>query len=325
MTADRVPTVAVAVATRDRPLRLRWLLNALAEQTIDGNEFEVLVAHDSRLIEIERLLATHPLASRGQLRALRFPAGTMLAGAKRNAAWQSTNAPLVLFTDDDCRPAPDWVAQALAAARASPEAVLQGVTAPDPDERATLLGAPWVHTVSVDPPTVWGETCNIGYPRGLLEALGGFDEGRRVAEDSDLAIRARVRGAPVIAVPQMRVYHAVEERPLSHAVRSAARWADMAWLAKRHPEVRREMWGRIWWAPEHAALAAALAGVALAPRRRAASALVIPWLALSLRHRGYGPRGIARSISELPGRAAIDAAGLLALARGSLRYRTLLL
>jgi hypothetical protein len=85
------------------------------------------------------------------------------------------------------------------------------------------------------------------------------------------------------------------------------------------------MWGRIWWKPEHAALTAALAGALLARRDRRAAALALPWLALSLRHRGYGPRGIVRSLSELPGRAAIDATEIATLARGSVRYRTLLL
>ena len=48
-------------------------------------------------------------------------------------------------------------------------------------------------------------------------------------------------------------------------------------------------------------------------------------LSLSMRHRGYDVHGIARSVSELPGRAALDAAEVVTLAGGSLRHRTLLL
>ena len=40
---------------------------------------------------------------------------------------------------------------------------------------------------------------------------------------------------------------------------------------------------------------------------------------------GRAPRGVARAVSELPGRFALDVAEMTALARGSIRYRTLLL
>lgn len=83
--------------------------------------------------------------------------------------------------------------------------------------------------------------------------------------------------------------------------------------------------GGVWWKREHAALAAAAAAAALARRRRVTATAALPWVALSLGHRGHGPRGLLRSVSELPGRAAIDAAEIVTLARGSLRYRTLIL
>jgi hypothetical protein len=230
-----------------------------------------------------------------------------------------------LFTDDDCRPAPDWVEHALAATARHRKAIVQGETLPDTDESATLLGAPWPRTQLVIPPTPWAEACNIAYPRELLARTGGFDEQVRVGEDADLAARARQAGARVVAAPEMLVYHAVEWDFLPGTIRALGRWRDLALLAKRHPQLRRHMWGWIWWKPEHAALAAATLGTALARRTPRAAPLVLPWLALAVRHRGYGPRGLLRSVSELPGRAAIDAAELIVLARGSLRYRTLLL
>ena len=121
----------------------------------------------------------------------------------------------------------------------------------------------------------------------------------------------------------MLVLHAVQERWLFGTVRSLGRWADMPLLVSRRREVRRSLWGRIWWKPEHAALAALGAGLSRSRRQKAL--LALPWVALAMRHRGYGPRGIVRSVSELPGRAAIDAAEIAVLARGSVRHRTLVL
>lgn len=319
------PLIAVVVPARDRPLRLRWLLNALEDQTLGLDQFEVLVAHDSFSDEVDRVLETHPLAHRGVLRQLRSAPGSLRPGANRNVGWRGARAPLVMFTDDDCRPAPNWLEQALAAWREHPGVVIQGRTLPDPEETATLRGAPWAHTVRVEPPTRWAESCNIGYPRELLERLDGFDEHTKIGEDTDLAMRAQELGVPFVPAPQLLVYHAVEDRSLRRMIRAQDRWSDMVWLVKRHPSARRDMFGHIWWVREHAALAAALVGLGLARRHPAALALGGWWVGLSLEHRGLRPRGIIRSITEMPGRAAIDGAGLIALARASLHYRTLLL
>jgi hypothetical protein len=318
------PAAAVVVATRDRPVLLRWLLNALADQTA-GERLEVIVAHDSRGPETERLLRTHRLRDEGRLSHLTFAPRTLQAAAKRDAGWRAASAPLVLFTDDDCRPRADWVARAIAAAHAHPGAVLQGRTEPDPDEAAVLRGAPWAQSQTVDPPTVWAETCNIAYPRDLLERVGGFDPGLAVGEDTDLAMRARDRGAALVPVPEMLVHHAVHGPWLPAHLRALGRWRDMPAVVKRHPALRRSVYARVFWKREHAALCAAALAPVLVRRSALAWGLALPWLALSLGHRGAGTRGIARSISELPGRAAIDAIETAELVRGSVRHRTLLL
>jgi len=53
--------------------------------------------------------------------------------------------------------------------------------------------------------------------------------------------------------------------------------------------------------------------------------LCVPWLAHATPKHGNNPRGRYRSISELPLRMAIDIAEILALVRGSIRYRTFFL
>jgi cellulose synthase/poly-beta-1,6-N-acetylglucosamine synthase-like glycosyltransferase len=318
------PSIAVVVPSRDRPLRLRWLLNALEEQTL--TDFEVIVAHDST-DETEALLRGQPLARRGVLRSLRFPPGPGPA-VKRNAGWRAARAPLVAFTDDDCRPPRDWLANAVAAAQRAPDgAVIQGATEPDPDERNLLYRAAHVLTQRVDPPDPWGQTCNIVYPRALLERLGGFDESLPVAagEDTDLALRARAAGAEIVAAPEVRTYHAVDPITLAEALRQAWRWQHMPYVAARHPEIRREVLLGLFWKPEHAGILLALAGLLLARRFPLAALLVLPWARLRLPPYGSSKRGRLRAAAELPGRAAEDLVGVAALARGSVRHRTLFL
>lgn len=323
------PAIAVVVASHDRPLRLRWLLNALEEQTLERERFEVVVAHDSAGPETEALLRDHPLASAGVLRHLSFPPGSAGPAAKRNAAWRAANAPLLAFTDDDCRPPQEWLANALAAAEREPGAIVQGATMPDPDEAVLLHAAPWARSQEIDPPVPWAQTCNIVYPREVLERLDGFDETLPLAagEDTDLAVRAAHAGVPYVGAPEALTYHCVEPFTLPARVRGVWRWQHLAYLVKKHPELRRHLPLRLFWKPAHARLPLALAGGALALRRRNPrwALLVVPWAVVAAPRYGTGPRGLARSLSELPGQAVIDVAELLALVRGSIRHRTLFL
>ncbi len=287
--------VAVVVPTYRRPLRLRWLLNALAEQ-VDA-EFEVLVGHD----------VTERVDLPEGVRGIPVPDGRGPA-AKRNAAWRATDAELVIFTDDDCRPPPGWISSMLAAVR--PGAIVQGATRPDPDELGVFHHAPHARSQRIDPPNAIGQTCNIAYPRAVLEATGGFDESLpdAVGEDTDLLLRAKALGTPVVAAPEAVTFHAVEWG-LRSRLRASTRWAGMALLVRNHPELRREMALGGWaWKREHATWLLA----AQAARLRhpiGVLAVALPWIAGNPRLYGNGPRGLARWASELPGRFVADGVG----------------
>lgn len=321
------PKVSVVVPSHRRPLRLLWLLNALEEQTLDRSRFEAIVVHDVGDPEIEALLHEHPLLTAGVLRPI--PLSSPEAALKRNAGWRAAHAPLVVFTDDDCRPPEDWLERTIAAAHVHPGAVVQGRTMPDPDEADIDLAAPHVTTQRIDPPTRSGQTCNIIYPRALLERIGGFDEvaPMAVGEDTDLLQRARKSGAAYVGVPEMLTYHAVEPRTLLARLRFAARWGDLAELVRRHPELRREQPLRLFWKPTHPRLLLAAAGFLVAIRRRQplCALAAVPWARVAWPWHGRHPRGVLRSLSELPARAAIDATEIVTLARGSVRHRSLFL
>jgi GT2 family glycosyltransferase len=321
----RTPDIAVVVASHDRPLRLRWLLNALEDQTLSRERFEVLVGHDSRGEETEALLAEHPLGRTGTLRHERLPAGTAPPGANRNAAWRLARAPIIAFTDDDCRPPPDWLEKALAAARRHPDAVVQGKTVPDPEEEA-LLRAPTRHTQWIQPPSASAQACNIVYPRELLERLDGFDEQLYTGEDTELAARARKLGAAYVGAPEALTYHAVIPMSLLRELRSLPRWKDMPAVVKRHPELRDdfELW--IFWHPRHVWLPLALAGAVLGRRNPLYALLAFPYAMHAFPSHGLkSPRGRLRSLIEFPNLCIRDAVEIAVLAWGSAKARTLFL
>jgi glycosyltransferase involved in cell wall biosynthesis len=320
------PDVSVVVPSHGRELRLWWLLNALEEQTLERDRYEVVLVHDYDDPDFLGLLDSHPLAESGRLRAVRIERGAGKPSRQRNIGWRQARAELVAFTDDDCRPAPGWLDGLLAIAASAPEAIVQGATRPDPLERA-VMAAPHYRTLRADPPNLYAQTCNIAYPRAVLERVGGFDESMPApaGEDTDLALRAREAGVKVVGAPDAVVFHAVEEYSLPEVMRLNSKWQHLVYVFRRHPQLREELYAGVFWRKSHAELALALAGIGLARRTPLALALTAPYLRRALNRRGPRRRSRAVSAVELPGQLAADLAELLTMVRGSLRYRLLIL
>src|SRR4051794_29031345 len=103
------PLISVVVASHARPLRLRWLLNALEAQNLPAERWELVVVHDYDESTAARILDDHPLALAGRLRHQAIAPGTGSPARQRNLGWREARAPLVAFVDDDCRPERGWL------------------------------------------------------------------------------------------------------------------------------------------------------------------------------------------------------------------------
>jgi GT2 family glycosyltransferase len=318
-------TVSVVVPSHARHLRLLWLLNALEEQTLD-EPFEVIVVHDYDAATAARVLERHPLAARGQLRHAAIAPGTGNPARQRNIGWRMARGDLVAFTDDDCRPDPNWLRQIVAAARRAPDEPVQGATRPDPFEQA-ILAAPHVRTLAIEPVGPFAQTCNMLYPRALLETLDGFDEAfpHAAGEDVDLALRARSTGHEVHGAPDAVVYHAIESHTLPGILRQNLKWRHLAYLVANHPELRRHLCLRAFWDADHLLVTIAAGGVAGAMRNPAFATLAFPYAIRAVKRRGQTPRRQAVAVVELPGQAIRQLAEVAGLAAGGIRHKTILL
>jgi glycosyltransferase involved in cell wall biosynthesis len=316
-----MPEVAVVIPTYRRETRLRFALEALAAQTVDPDRFEVVVVRAPG--------AEGPFASAPDGISVRFlTAPRRGPGPQRNHGWRSTAAPLVAFTDDDCRPAPDWLAELLAAADAG--AVVQGRTIPDPDERHLLSGL--ARTIEIEGPSDWYESCNIAYPRELLERLDGFDEELAFhCEDTDLGLRAEKLGARLVFVDEAIVRHAVHVRSLGAAVADAARLDAEPAILARYPEHRDELYLQVFVSEEHAKWALAALGALIWPRSRALAALaaypyVMGRIAKRLRNRNpLSPLGLFRLLGDIAIEGALDGVEIGMRVRSSIKHRRLVL
>lgn len=307
----------MVVATRDRAGRLRALLDSLAGQ--HGVAYEVVVVDDGSRDGTPGVVAE--AAERLPVRIMRHESPRGPAAA-RNAGWRLARAPLVVFVDDDCVAESGWLAALVEAHRREPRALMQGCTEPHPVEAHRQSA--FSRSMLVDRLGPWFQACNIAYPRALLERVGGFHEGfgTPAGEDTDLALRARKSGAPVTFVPDAVVHHAVHRLGALRLARSAGRWSTIPLLVKRHPELRAEMPGRVFWRPSHQRLALAACGALMAGRSRGLSlALAAPYLTWARTQHG----SYAGVLASLPAHLLVDLAEIAALARGSVRARTLLI
>jgi GT2 family glycosyltransferase len=304
-------------------VRLERQLAALRRQSLPRDAFEVLVVDDGSSDATPDVLRHEAAVGELPLTVLRHdtPRGPAVA---RNTGWRAAGAPLIAFTDDDCEAQPGWLEALLAAYDRDDGRLIQGRTSPIAAE-LPLLG-PFAYTIEVDGVTPESQTCNIAYPRAVLERLGGFDESFRgpQGEDVDLGWRARAIGIAPVFAPGAHVEHAVMELGAAETLRRAWRWSPAMRPFARHPELRRERLHKgLFWNWTHYLLLRAL--LALPLLRRSWGLPVAVWLARPLvayeleKGRKQGRRSLALFW------LTHDVIETAAVVRGAVHYRTLVI
>jgi glycosyltransferase involved in cell wall biosynthesis len=219
------------VPTCRRPALLRRCLGQLVAQEFDAGAYEILVADDG--LDSRTRTAVEEVAARYPRPALRYVPVGMGRGpaAARNRAWRRARGAVIAFTDDDCVPAPDWLARGLSRFRPGVAAVAGRVIMPLPrrptDYEANAAGLERASFV----------TANCFCRREALAAVGGFDERFRRAwrEDSDLFFTLLERGAQVVAEPDAVVVHPVRPGRWGVSLRQQQNALFEALLYKKHP------------------------------------------------------------------------------------------
>jgi len=333
-----VTDVAVVIATKNRAELLLRLLDALAQQAA-APAFEVVVVDDgstdATAVRATDAATTLPYP----LQVLRQDESTGPAGA-RNGGWRATTAPLVVFTDDDCVPEPEWLG-ALTAATAHAD-LAAGVTT-YPEDQADRRGT-WSYWMEDDGHSGHYSTCNVAYRRAVLEAVGGFDEdGFRYArpgrggsrsvngEDTDLAWRAIEAGfRPAVATGAV-VRHEVFPSSWRAYLRNVRRLEGLVLLIKKHPQLRAHFGVEWVYRTDDAAALAALAGLAgmtsrrLRPFAALGAVAAIAWYVRLFRRFRIPPTGPGGHLVAVPLGLVADAYAGLVMLRASIRHRTVLL
>src|SRR5438045_3303997 len=107
--APQSATLSVVVATHNRVDELERMLAGLLAQ--ERRPDEVIVVDDGSTDSTAAALERHERASRLPLRVIRRPVAAGPATAREDG-WRAAGGDLIVFTDDDCVPAPGWLVAA---------------------------------------------------------------------------------------------------------------------------------------------------------------------------------------------------------------------
>lgn len=202
---DEAPQVSVVVPAYNAAATISLCLTALVGQEYPAQHLEIIVVDDGSTDQTAAVI--RPFAVRYLHQPNQGPA------AARNAGAALAKGELLLFTDADCVPAANWVAEMVAAFRPPEVMAVKGAYRTKQrqlvarfvqiefEERFALLTKAGT-TDMVD-------TYSAGYRAEVFTELGGFDTLFPVAnnEDTELSYRLAARGLRMVFNPLAIVYH----------------------------------------------------------------------------------------------------------------------
>ncbi|MFL5950535.1 MAG: glycosyltransferase family 2 protein [Gaiellaceae bacterium] len=198
--------IAAVVPTHNRPDSLARCVDALERQrNVPG--LRIVVVDDG---SVDPAAVAAAVARSHAAQLLRFERARGPAAA-RNLGARNADADVVLFTDDDCEPAPDWAAT-LAAALARGAGAVAGITVNGRPGDAlasaseTILDYVQERARDGGTTTHFAATNNLGVDARVLAEVP-FDETYRYGEDRDWCARTVAAGHSVHVDPRATVVH----------------------------------------------------------------------------------------------------------------------
>jgi cellulose synthase/poly-beta-1,6-N-acetylglucosamine synthase-like glycosyltransferase len=205
-------TASIVIPTHERPVELARCLDGVAAMTAAGPDLEVVVVNDGGTPPAAQLLER----LRGRVDLVVVEQGRRGPAAARNTGIARARGAFVAFLDDDCVPAPGWLATLAARFAADPDAAVGGRTVNALPDNAfssasqLLVDHLYAHHNGDGGAPRFLASNNVAFPRRALLDVGGFDVAfpRPAGEDRELCDRWRRRGHRMTFAPEAIVHHA---------------------------------------------------------------------------------------------------------------------
>lgn len=209
---DPAPLWSLIIPTYGRPDSIRATVEHCLGLEPPAGRFEIVVVDDGGGIELGWL------ETLSMVRILRRPNGG--PAAARNTGAEGARGRWLAFTDDDCRPRPDWLPRLAAVLAAHPDDMVGGWTVNALHTNVFSAASQDVvdrlyELENQDPDDAGFFTSNnIALSRSGFDAIGGFDANYPIAggEDRAFCVDWRDAGRRLRLVPDAVVehYHALD-------------------------------------------------------------------------------------------------------------------
>lgn len=210
----RKPFFTIVIPTYGRFQQLGECLRSVSGLDYPGEDFEVVVVDDGSAHPPDSIV--EPYKSLMNVKLVVQPhAGPATA---RNRGVSEASGEFIAFTDDDCRPAADWLTKLRSRLQANPGSVIAGNTvnllADNPYSAASQMLIDYLNAYYNTENARFLTSNNMALGRDVFIKAGGFDTSfpLAAAEDREFCDRCIHLGLKTVFAPEAVVRHA---HPLS--------------------------------------------------------------------------------------------------------------
>jgi len=203
---------SIIIPTYNRPAELAECLRSLARLDYPADLVEVIVVDDGGVVLSDGIVA--PFRERLNLTLLRQENSG--ATTARNAGAAAAKGNYLVFTDDDCEFAPDWLKTLAARLDVSPGAMVGGAVLNNLPGNIASTASHLLLQFVLDYYNQGGDRTgflsgnNQAMPAIGFRAIGGFDERFPAgvgSDDREFCDRWIHFGRPLVYAPEIRIYH----------------------------------------------------------------------------------------------------------------------
>lgn len=201
--AGQLPSISVVVCSYNGSATIRDTLKALSR--LDYPDYEVIVVNDGSTD------STPEIAKEYQVRLISTENQGL--GQARNEGCAAARGEIIVYTDDDAYPPPNWLRYLAADFMRSDHACIGGPNLVPPEDGwvgqcvADSPGGP-LHVLLTDDIAEHVPGCNMAFRKERLQAIGGFDPiFRSAGDDVDVCWRLQDKGWTIGFSPAAMVWH----------------------------------------------------------------------------------------------------------------------
>ncbi len=206
------PFISIVIPTYNRPERLADCLESLTNLEYPADRFELVVVDDGSKMSLEPVVERF----KDRLEITLLKQENQGPATARNTGAKLAKGDFLAFTDDDCKPAPDWLTHLATRFATAPECMIGGRTlnALSNNLYSTtsqiLIDYLYNYYNFDSKRSNFFASNNFALPSDRFQALGGFDTTFPLAagEDREFCDRWLQYGNKMVYAPEVRVYHA---------------------------------------------------------------------------------------------------------------------